>query len=239
MEKQLSQLVEKLRSAAGANLKAVILYGSAAGGEFHAGHSDVNSLCVFERLDAEALRKVNPVAIWWTRQGHPPPRFFTQEELARSADVFAIEFLDMKANHRLLFGEDLLSALAVPMNHHHLQVERELRTHLLRLRQAYAAVSHDRKALLALLTRSISSFTTLFRHALVVLGHPAAQEKREAVDRLAELLGFSADPFHAILEVRAGKRKANEMDLHATFSSYLDAIARVTDEVDRRVEGRR
>lgn len=238
MEKRLSRLVEKLRAAADANLKAVVLYGSAATSEFHADHSDLNTLCLVERLEVDDLRKLSPVAVWWIRQGQPAPLFFTPEELARSADVFAIELLDMKASHRLLFGQDFLSGLQVPMNLHHLQVERELRVQLLRLRQAYLAVAENHKALLALLTRSISTFTSLFRHALVVLGRPAVQKKAEAVDRLAELLGFPASPFHAIWEVRAGQRKPDQLDLQSTFVGYLEAITRVTDSVDRHIDTR-
>ena len=40
MESKLTELVERLKTVAGSNLKALVLYGSAVTGEFLAKHSD-------------------------------------------------------------------------------------------------------------------------------------------------------------------------------------------------------
>jgi hypothetical protein len=58
-EKDLTDLVTKLKDAAGSNLVSVILYGSAATGEFHAGHSDLNILCLMQSLGREDLSKLH------------------------------------------------------------------------------------------------------------------------------------------------------------------------------------
>ena len=160
MEKDLSELVEKLKHAAGANLRSVVLYGSAASGEFHPKHSDLNVLCVLERLDAAELARLNPAAAWWERKGHPAPLVFTLEELRRSADVFAIELLDIEASRRVLFGEDVFTGLEVPMSLHHQQVERELHTNLIRLRQAYLAAPRDTK------TQDYNTYIGLFPNSV-------------------------------------------------------------------------
>ncbi len=239
MEKELKELVEKLAAAAGRNLKSVVLYGSAASGEFHPKHSDLNVLCVLADLDAPALARLNPAAAWWARKGHPAPLIFSLEELRRASDVFAIELLDIKAHHRLLSGEDVLSGLEVPMNLHRVQVERELRTNLLKLRQHYLTVPGDNKAVLGLMIESVSSFAALFRHALIALGESTperlAQRKREIIDRLAKLLGFDPSGFYAVLNVREGKLPPGQVDVPSTFRAYLQAVERVTNEVDERL----
>jgi hypothetical protein len=235
MEKRLAEFVEKLKAAAGENLQAVVLYGSAVSGEFHKDYSDVNLLCVCARLDADVLRGLGPAIAWWTKQGQPPPMLFSEGELGRSADVFAIELLDMKEAHRVLFGADPFAALAVPTQHHRLQVERELRAHVIRLREQYVASGGDERRVEALLTRSISSFTTLFRHTLLLLGEQRPAGKREAIDQLARILEFDPAPFHVVLELREGKRQAKGLDWHALFRGYLAGVMRVADEVDRRL----
>ena len=48
-EKLINEFVERIRGAAGTNLLAVILYGSAAAGDYVAEHSDLNLLCVLRR----------------------------------------------------------------------------------------------------------------------------------------------------------------------------------------------
>lgn len=238
MENELGALVEKLKAAAGANLKAVVLYGSAATGEFQEKHSDLNVLCVLERAGAAELEQLNPVATGWTKKGHPAPLVFTLEELRRSADVFAIELLDMRAHHRMLFGEDFLKDFEVPMMLHALQVERELRSGWVRLRQAVLAAPQKRDALAGLMTASVSTFATLFRHALVALGERPPDGRRAVADRIAALVGGDAAPFHTVLDIRAGKQKASGADIAATLRGFLALVERVTDEVDRRLEGK-
>ncbi len=235
MEKELNELVEKLRQAAGANLKSVVLYGSAASGEFHPKHSDLNVLCVLERREIGEIEKLNPTAAWWTRRGHPAPLLFTTQELRQSADVFAIELLDIQANRRVLYGDDLFAGLDIPMNLHRQQVERELRTNLIRLCQGFLVAPRNLSTLLGLLSASLSTFTTLFRHTLIVLGHEPPQSKRAVVDALSKLLGFDASGFHAVLDVREGKLRESQVDVLKTCDSYLTAVTRVTEEVDRRL----
>jgi hypothetical protein len=160
---------------------------------------------------------------------------FTREELEHSADVFAIEFLDMKSRHRILFGEDFLITLQVPLQLHRSQVERELRTNWLRLRQAILAGPPDEKSHLDLMTQSLSTFCALFRHALFALGQPMFSTKREAVAATATLTAADPTAFQSLLDLREGKRKKDSIDVEATLRSYLTFVEAVTNEVDRRL----
>src|SRR5271154_492956 len=236
METKLSELVARLKSAAGDNLKAVVLYGSAVTGEFQEKHSDLNILCGVERTTVLELERLHGVAEWWVSQKNPAPLIFTHEELSRSADVFAIELLDMKHHHRMLFGADFLEQLEVPLRLHRLQVERELRTDWLRLRQAILGAPSKKKAHLAIMLSSVAVFCALFRHALIALGQPQAHSKLEAVDGIAALTGANASGFHSILEFRAGKRKEKDIDIEAAMQTYLEFVEIATNEVDRRLE---
>lgn len=236
MEAKLKELLERLNAAAADNLKTVVLYGSAVTAEFVAQHSDLNILCLVERAGAPELEALHGVAEWWTRAGNPAPLVFTLEELHRSADVFAIEMLDMKLRHRILLGDDFLAALEVPLDFHRLQVERELRTGWLRLRQAILAAPQKRKDHLGIMLASVSAFCALFRHALLALGQPMPETKRQAVDALASLTGADPSAFHAVLELREGKRKESQMDIEVTLHTYLEFVEIITNEVDRRLE---
>jgi predicted nucleotidyltransferase len=233
MEKDLAELVEGLKLAAGANLRAVILYGSAAAGEFQPRHSDLNILCVLERLDGAELQKLAPTSRWWEKKGHPAPLVFAREELHRSADIFAIEFLDIQRSHRILFGENIFADFEVPLDLHRHQIERELRTNVIRLRQAYLTVAKNEKAVHRLLTESVSSFIVLFRHALMVLGEPIPQSRRAAVESLATKLGFDAAGVLEVLQLREGAREPSDAELERVFHAYLGAVTHVVEEIDR------
>ena len=237
MEKLLAQLKEKLLAGAGKNLKAIVLYGSAARGEYHQRHSDLNVLCLLDRAKADDLEALHEAVAWWERKKLPAPQVFTLEELRASADIFAIELLDMKAHHRLIYGEDFFEELAVPMQLHRLQVERELRTNWVKLRQGILLAPHKEQVLMALMDASVSTFVTLFRHALIALGEDPPPRRREIVGDIAQLVGARPEAFWSVLEVREGKRKAQEVNARQTLREYLDLVERVTDEVDRRLAG--
>ncbi len=236
METKLSELVSRLKSAAGENLKAVVLYGSAATAEFQSQHSDVNVLCLLGRTALADLERLHFVAEWWINEKNPTPVIFTHEELMRSADVFAIELLDMKHRHRMLFGEDFLEKMEVPLKLHRLQVERELRANWMRLRQAIVAAEPKKRSHLGIMLSSLPTFCVLFRHALIGLGQPEPHTKREAVDGVAALTGANASGFQSILEFRAGKFKERDIDVEAVLQTYLEFVEIVTNEVDRRFE---
>jgi hypothetical protein len=234
MEAKLKELVDRLQAAAKANLQAVALYGSAATGEFHQGHSDLNVLCLVQRADSSDLEILHGVAEWWIKKGNHAPLIFTRDELQRSADVFAIELLDMKSRHRILFGENFLTGLEVPLNLHRLQVERELRTNWLRLRQAILAAPLTEKAHLSIMTQSLSTFCALFRHGLFALGQPLPATKREAVANVAALTNADGSSFQALLDLREGKHN-KKIDVEPSLRSYLAFVEAVTNEVDRRL----
>jgi hypothetical protein len=234
MENKLDELVQRMRGAAPDNLKAIVLYGSAASQEFHEGHSNVNLLCLVENGDPARLEPFHSTVEWWTGKGHPAPLIFTLDELRRSSDIFAIELLDMQARHKMLFGEEFFASITVPLRYHKLQVERELRTNWLRLRQTFLAA--PRKAHLDVMVAAASSFTALFRHALIALGEPAAQNKRDAIERVAKLTGAGADGFLAVLDFREKKKKEKDIDVTATARSYFELVEAVTEEVDRMLE---
>src|SRR5271170_2312492 len=185
-ESKLTDLVNRLKELAAANLHSVILYGSAARGDFHEDHSDLNVLVILGSVSAADLRRVSPAVKWWIiDQREPAPLFFTAEELTRSSDVFAIELLDMREAHKVLYGQDPVATINVPMNLHRVELEHELRTTQLKLRQHFLLASDKPAELTAILIKSTSSVITLFRHVLIAFNETPPTKRHEIVARTA------------------------------------------------------
>jgi predicted nucleotidyltransferase len=234
-EKLITEFVGRVRDAMGGNLKSAILYGSAAAGDYVPEHSDVNLLFVLGETSFAAIAAVAPAVAWWAKQKHHPPLLMTAEELRRGADVFSIEFLDMRENYRVLWGEDLLKGLEIPMKFHRAQVEYELREKTILLRQRLLVVARDEDAKWELLVRSVSAFATLARHALIALGEPATS-KREAVQKLASRTGFDAGAFLQLFDLRERKVDRKTMNVDDVFARYLKAVERITAAVDEMLD---
>src|SRR5215467_13371096 len=167
---KIDEFVRRVRAAAGDNLQCVVLYGSAAGGDFHPDYSKIDLLCLLRETSFAALEKLAPTVKWWTRQKQPAPIVMTPAELERSAAVFAVEIMDMQARHRVLLGDDPLPGLRVSPHAHCAQVRYELHEKLVLLRRHLLLAGDNPKRLRELLMRSLPSFLTLIRHATIVLG---------------------------------------------------------------------
>jgi predicted nucleotidyltransferase len=231
-EKMLDEFVKRTREAGGANVESILLFGSAVTGDFRPGLSNLNVLCVLRDSSFQALRALTPAAKWWDKQKQPPPLCITRHELERTVDVFTIELLDMQQQHRVLYGEDAVKDLRIPMDLHRVQVEYELREKLVLLRQHILVASDSESRLSELLVRSAPSFTTLFRHALIALGGTPPATRREAVEVLAKRVGFDSSVILRVLDAREKKVELKKSDTSDLAAQYLAAVERVAAAVD-------
>jgi hypothetical protein len=230
---RLTELVERLRSAVGDNLHSVILYGSAASSDFHESFSDLNILCLLRDLSASSMLVLSETVAWCKKQKQAIPLFLSVGELAQGADVFAIELLDMKRHHRVLYGDDLVAALDVPLRMHRVQVEHELRTKLILLRQTFVTQSQRNEDVLKLMLESASSFITLFRHSLIAMGEEPESPKRAMLQQLQRKINVDVKPFLELLDIREGGLKPDALDALRVFPAYLKTIEQVISAVDR------
>jgi predicted nucleotidyltransferase len=235
-EKQISDLVEALKRTAGDNLESVVLYGSAVTGDYDPDYSNVNLVVILKETSLPKLLAIAPLIEGWVNQKRHAPLLITRDELERSADVFAIELMDIKQRHRVLFGSDPIAQLSIPMHLHRAQLEYELREKLILLRQRLVLVARDEKRSWELLLRSLPTFTTLFRHALIAQGSSAPSTKRESVKTLAGRLGFDASPFEHLLDIREHRADQKNFRVQELAARYLAAVEQVTGAVDRMLD---
>jgi hypothetical protein len=234
MERKLDELVSRLKEAAGKNLESVILYGSAARGDFRPGTSDLNLLCTLVSINLDELQRLGPVVRWWTREmREPAPLFFLAEELRLSTDVFSIESLDVKRSHRVLYGQDVVRDLEIPMNLHRVEVERDLRLLLLRLRQHALVAGRNEMELTAVLKKTISAAMTLLRHTLLAFGEEPPVAPTDLFVRVAALSGADPEAFLAVHRTR--ESGGSTVDSFKSYDQYLKALEKVILALDGRV----
>ncbi len=229
----LEQLVEQLKQALPTGLRSVVLYGSAAAGDFVPGTSNYNVLVVADRLDMTELNALSKPATQWTRAGHRPPLLFTPAQLEASVDVFPIELLDVQQSHRVLFGEDPLVNIVVNHEHLRLQLERELKGKLLALRERYLLTGGRPRHVVRLLTASLPGFLVLFRAAVRLFRDEIPAGKLAALDALTEYIPFDPGPFTEVYDLKHRRPKVRETAPQALFESYLKTIERVVEAIDR------
>jgi hypothetical protein len=229
MNNQFAALIDDLRHTHGRNLVSVILYGSAAAGDFIPRHSDYNLLIALDRITPRELRQAHACVREWHKMGHPVPVYFTVEELQNAADVFPIEFHQMQEAHRVLYGRDVFDGLQISDRFLRHQAEYELRSKLLLLRRQYIPASASVEGLVDLMAESLASFAAVFRAVLILEGIRPPVKKHEIVALTVQTLGLDGLPFEKIFNIREDNYGASldEVRANALFSDYMEQIENV------------
>ena len=227
--------LDDLKGAHGQNLASVILYGSAAAGDFIPQASDYNLLIALNKMTPKDLRNSHAVMREWTRLGYHVPVYFTVDEIASAADVFPIEFHNMERARKVLYGKDVLADLKISDRFLRHQTEYELRSKLIRLRRAYIPASASVAGLLDLMAESLSSFAALFRAVLILKGLTPPVTKHKIVALTAQELKLDGKPFEKIFNIRENNfaQKLDEVSANELFGEYMEQIEAVIAAVDR------
>jgi len=231
-EKAIVQIAEQMRLTFGSELVSLVLYGSAAGEDFAPGRSDLNFAIVLEHVTFAQLKALHAHLPAWRKLGAATPLFLDRRFLERARDVFPAEFLDIKAQHRVLFGEEVFAALSIDPRHLRYQSEHEARGKLLRLRALYAEVGADRKRLEALLLDSVKTFLIIMRNVLRVRGGEGHPQYMSVLDHFERHVGLSFPTMRQLLRVKLGLQRAIGA-LDDTFAAYLEEVERLVDVIDR------
>jgi hypothetical protein len=231
---ELKELIDKLTSAHGSNLKSIVLYGHAVEGEQLDEDAPKKVLIILEQITPATLKAGQAVAEWWRKEGNPLPVYFNTEEIEDSSDVFPIEFIDMSRVRHVLYGLDPFDDLKIDTHNLRHQLEYELRGKLIRLRSLYLPASHNPNRLAGLMADSLNSFVVLFRHVLEMLGVDVPTDRNAVLLKIADELQLDKKVFARISKYAADEEVWLETETNETFGAYLKLLEQVTDAVDER-----
>jgi hypothetical protein len=234
MEHQFNAFIDDVRATHGKNLAAIILYGSAAAGDFIPQLSDYNILIALQKITPAELRNAHACMREWNRMGHPVPVYFTVSELQNAADVFPIEFNQMAKARKVLYGTDVLSGLNISNEFLRHQVEFELRSKLILLRRHYIPASMTEEGLKILMSESLASFASLFGAVLMLFGIEPPTTKHEITALAVDRVHLDGTVFERIFNIRQDNYagKTDLVSLNNLFGEYLEQIEKVIDAVD-------
>ena len=231
--KRAEEFARKLTEVYGDELVSVVLYGSAARGDYREGVSDLNILVLLDAMDPAVIRRGTELARGWAAEGNPPPLMLSEGEWRASADVFPIEYGDMRDAHVVLLGEDPFDGLVVDWEHLRLQCEHELKSKQIQLREQYLLLASDSAGLGSLLTQSFPTFLTLFRAGLRLAGAEVPRDPLLAIEAVAASAAFDPTAFRDVLNARTAGGPFTPAPEDPVVTGYLTSVARTTAWLDR------
>jgi hypothetical protein len=230
LKKGLQVFTQRLKEIYQHDLVSVILYGSAASNEFSDKLSNVNILCVLRNTDLQELKKATSLI---NKFPIINALFLTQDYIANSLDIFPIEFLDMKENYSLLYGEDALSNINVDTKNLRFQCEQELKAKLINLRQSYLRMNRDRAALRNLLLKSFTSVLHILRNVLRLKGKMPPYKKEDLLKELGSEFSIDMRAWDRILAAKQKKLRLNAKESESLFIYFVSELESMVDIVDK------
>jgi len=219
----------EVSAALGEACVAVILYGSAAGVDWIAGRSDVNTAIVLQRASVAVLDRLAPVIARWRQRGFALPVVLDHEQVERARQLFPMELDDIQRQHRVLAGSDPFAGMATDDAALRRECAQEAFGKLLRLRAFYLEHAADAAALEGMMTESLKSFLIVIRHLLRLRGGevPLAYDATLAA---GEAVVGPLPVMREVLAHRAGASTARDR-LRALAAGYVDEVERVVAAV--------
>lgn len=231
-EEIFDEITADFQNALGRDMVSLILYGSAAAGHYVPGESDVNFLIILTEAGIDNLERVIDVVGKWQKK-RVASVFMTQAYIISSVDAYPIEFLNMKLNHRLLFGADVLTGLTIPSRDLRLQLERELKGKMFHLRHGFLECEGKEKGIRQLIKVSLSAFVPLFKALLFLRGYEIPFGRRDVIKLLSLAYPIEPDVFLRCIDLQEGKGRFSAGEVKQLFKLYQGEIAKVSALIDR------
>ena len=176
----------------------------------------VHTLALVDQLTFGDLAKCVPLASSWHRLGLAIPLVLTGEEFRRSLDVFPLEYGDIIAHHVVLSGSDPFTALVVAEADLRRGCERQVKSHLIHLREGFLETASNPREIAALIAASAAPLRKLLAHLESL--EPGAAVRAGIGEELIREIDLAAD--------------ATIADPSALLSRYLTAVERLWQYVD-------
>ena len=212
--------------------QAILVYGSAARGEFLQGYSNINVLTVLERITQPVLQQWSGIQKQWAQEKIMAPLFLTNKDLQQSSDAFPLEFLDIKEGHVLLEGRDPFPELHVNVTHLFLQCRQEVHANLLRVRQCYVEGWARIEAIQTLLPLSLTSLLPCLRGLYCLLDRPSNMKSPEVLDELNATLAVDPSVFLEVWRLKRGLSTPGKHELPKLLDRYLAGLGQLVDRID-------
>jgi len=223
--------VKELKSIYGDGLISVMLYGSAASGEYSGANSNINLAIVLKDFSLANVAKASELINKYKFRSIKSV-FLTEKYIASSIDVFPLEFLDMKENNIALYGKDVLSGISVDVKNLRFQCEQEIKSKLINIKTAYLSyrTASDRKKLLL---KFFTSSLHILRNILRLKGGAVVRSGEAIIRDASAAFGLDLSVCKKILDMKNGNLKLKPSEVENLFFNFAAQLEKIADAVDR------
>jgi len=238
-QKLLQTYAKDVKGTFGDQLEGLLVYGSAVRGEFLPGRSNLNLLLLLSALDVSVLQSYGTIHKRFQKEQIVVPLFLNEEELRRSASLFALEYTDIAASHHVLSGRDPFLGLDIDTRLLGEQCEQEIHGNLIRLRQRLVEGSGTVEVMGILLPLSLTAVLACLRGLFRQLRVPVPRTNDGLLGNLATTLGMDLPVLQEVWDLKRGVTTPGPAEFPRLMERYFAALEKIARRIAQlRTEGR-
>ena len=189
------------------------------------------SLALVQAITSDDLDRCAARAASWHRAGCATPLLLTSDEFAGSLDAFPIEYGEILATHRVIFGVNPFAGLTIRPDDQRRACEVQVKSHLVHLRENYIESRGRQSEIRALIGEAAPAFRVILRR-LAHLEGAAAETDAELSAYAAKRPGLDARVVGDVLAI-ARNQEGSGVDAMRIYSGYLTAVEKLWRFIDR------
>lgn len=228
--KNLDKFIEELKNTLGDNLLSVIAFGSQANVED--AKSNLNLMIVTDQLTAENLYDISKPVKKWVKAKNPIPVIMNKDEWYSSFDVYAIEYADIKENHRIIYGDDLVQTICINKYFLRLQCESELKSLLLKYKNNFLMNVKSDREMKKLLNNVIKTLLVIFRSILRLHDSAVPYRAVDIIEFASNYLSFNKIVMSKIAKVKYENEDYTKQELLFIEAELVKDIQNILKQVD-------
>ena len=228
--KSLDRFVKDLQEILGDNLISVIAYGSQA--NVKNAKNNLNLMIVTNQLTAEFLYSVAEPIQKWIKAKNPIPVIMNRDEWYSSFDIYALEYSDIKDNHRIIYGENLVDSIYINKYYLRLECESELKSLLLEYKNNFLLNIKSDKKMKQVLNNVIKTLLVIFRAILRLYNHQVPYRAIDIIEAVSQYISFNKSVMMKLAKVKYEKDNYKKQELLCVEAEIINDIQYILKQVD-------
>jgi predicted nucleotidyltransferase len=216
----LGGLVAAAGAALGDDLRAIVLFGSAAEGRMRA-TSDVNVILVLRRFAADAIDGLRDIFRAAHAAARVEPMFLLEDEVGPAVEAFAVKFADVLRRRHVVHGRDPFAGITLSRTQELARLRQVLLNFALRLRERYVRSSLRDEQAARLVAESAGPLRSFASALLELEGRPPGTPKEALA---AVVAGLPETSFAELLPLLSEAREERGLPPGAAAGTLLRLV---------------
>jgi hypothetical protein len=219
-------LARDLEEVFGARLRALVAYPGSHG------DGSVHSCAIVDDLSFQDLSRCLPFTDRWHQRRIAAPLMLSAAELARTVDIFPLEYAAIIADHTVVRGTNPFDGVTIPPEDVRRATEAQAKSHLIHLREAYLESRGDSTRIAQFLAASAAPLRALLVNIARLTDGARGTPADDTLAALAEQkMGVAPGVLREVLAASAAG-PSSVTDPSHLLSRYIGATEKIWEYVD-------